>query len=68
MQTTATITTTATTTSPVGNYPIQLFGAQANNYAIAYQNGTLTIGKAALTITANNATKAYGQTLSLIHI
>ncbi|HSW93230.1 MAG TPA: MBG domain-containing protein [Gammaproteobacteria bacterium] len=32
------------------------------NYSITYANGTLTVNPAALTITANNASKTYGQT------
>ena len=34
----------------------------SSNYTITYANGTLTVNPAALTITANNATKTYGQT------
>jgi filamentous hemagglutinin family protein len=36
----------------------------ANNYSISYSNGALTVNPAALSITANNASKTYGQTLS----
>ena len=32
----------------------------ANNYAINYVNGSLTVNRAALTVTANNATKTQG--------
>ena len=38
-----TITTTATKTSPTGSYPVTVSGAEAQNYAITYQNGTLTV-------------------------
>ncbi len=38
-----TILTTATTSSPVGAYPITVFGAADPNYAITYVAGTLTI-------------------------
>lgn len=38
-----TITTTATKTSPAGSYPVTVSGAEAQNYAITYQNGTLTV-------------------------
>ena len=34
----------------------------SSNYTITYVNGTLTVNPAALTITANNASKTYGQT------
>ena len=36
-----------------------------SNYTITYANGTLTVNPAALTITANNASKTYGQTATL---
>ena len=60
LTTPATATTTATTASAVGNYTIVPNGAADNNYTISYVNGTLTIGQAALTVTANNQTKTYG--------
>ena len=47
-----------------GNYTIIPSGLTATNYAINYTNGTLTISPASLTITANNAGKVYGQTLT----
>jgi gliding motility-associated-like protein len=56
-----TITTTAVTGSPVGTYPIKPSGATDNNYAISYVNGTLTVGRATLTITVDNQSKTYGQ-------
>jgi gliding motility-associated-like protein len=53
--------TTATTISAVGTYPITASGAVASaNYTINYVAGTLTITPAPLTITANNVSKAYG--------
>jgi hypothetical protein len=57
-----TFTTTAVQTSDVGTYPIVpvLSGAAAGNYAPTVVNGTLTITAAAITITANNATRLYG--------
>lgn len=54
--------TTATSTSPVGDYPTTCSGAVAANYDIAYVSGTLTVAKAVLTITASSATIAYGST------
>lgn len=51
-----TITCSATKTSNVGNYSIVPSGASASNYNISYFNGTLTINKAPLTITANSYT------------
>lgn len=38
-----TITTTAVTLSPVGNYPITASGASSPNYNISYVSGTLTV-------------------------
>ncbi|MPS35171.1 MAG: filamentous hemagglutinin N-terminal domain-containing protein [Stenotrophomonas sp.] len=52
-------------TASVGNYTITASNADGSglsNYDITYVNGTLTIGKAGLTITANNGSKTYGQT------
>ena len=44
-----TILTTATTSSPVGAYPITVFGAADPNYAITYVAGTLTIASPTVT-------------------
>lgn len=41
-----TITTTATTDSPAGNYPIIVSGAESDNYEITYINGVLKVDKA----------------------
>ena len=59
---TTTESTTATTASPVGTYPIVPVAAGANlaNYTVVYVNGTLTVGQATLTVTAANASRAYG--------
>jgi len=58
----------AAATATVGGspYPITPSAATggtftAGNYAITYATGNLTVNLAALTITANNRTKAYGQ-------
>ena len=54
--------TTATASSPVGTYPIVPVATGANlaNYTVVYVNGTLTVGQATLTVTAGNASRAYG--------
>ena len=44
--------------------PSDAVGSKLNNYDIAYSNGTLTVTKAALTIKANDASRAYGTTKS----
>lgn len=51
----------ATVTSDVGSYPIQLSGGSATNYDITLQNGALSVTKAVLTAKANNATRVYGE-------
>jgi len=43
----------------VNNYTIIPSGLSSANYSITYVNGSLTINKAALTVTAQNATKIY---------
>src|SRR5262249_26354796 len=55
-----TVSTTATTGSGVGTYPITASGAAAANYTFTYVNGTLTVTPAPLTIAADDKTKAYG--------
>ena len=46
----ATASTTATKTSDVGSYPIDVTGGSADNYIFSYTSGTLTINKAEQTI------------------
>jgi hypothetical protein len=58
-----TVTTTGLATSPAGSYPITASGAADANYTISYVTGTLTVNPVALTITANNQSKAYGAAL-----
>ena len=63
------VTTTATTTSPVGNYPITASGAVDANYTISYFAGKLTlINKDASTTTAtvSSTNGAVGQTVTVI--
>ena len=52
---------TATSVSPVGNYPISCTGLSSTSYSITYVPGQLAVTPASLTITANNATRQYGQ-------
>jgi hypothetical protein len=56
------LSTTAGADSPVGNYNIEvsLGSLSAINYDFAFTNGTLTVGKALLTVAANDASRAYG--------
>jgi gliding motility-associated-like protein len=55
------IATTATASSNVGTYPIELTGGADTNYTITLVNGTLTVGKKDLTITAADKQKVYGE-------
>jgi hypothetical protein len=48
-------TTTATISSHVATYPITCSGQTSSNYTISYAPGALTLTKAPLTITANDA-------------
>jgi hypothetical protein len=61
---TATYATGATTTSPVGAYPITVNlidpNTKLSNYDVTTTNGTLTINKALVTVIADNATRQYG--------
>ena len=55
-----TCTTTATSTSPAGPYPTSCSGGSAANYTINYVDGTLTVVRAILVVTASSATIPYG--------
>ncbi|WP_296249287.1 MBG domain-containing protein, partial [uncultured Stenotrophomonas sp.] len=58
------VSTGSAATANVGNYTITASNADGSglsNYDITYVDGTLSIGKAGLTITANNGSKTYGQ-------
>ena len=56
------LATVAAQSSPVGPYAITaaLGTLASGNYAFAFVNGTLTVDKASLTITANDASRPYG--------
>jgi len=43
-----------------GSYSITPSGLNSGNYAITFENGTFTIAKAALSVTADTKTKTYG--------
>lgn len=55
-----TISTTATKTSDVGEYPINISGGSSTNYELVYEPGVLTITKAPLSAKVKDATKVYG--------
>ena len=52
--------TTATSSTGVGTYPITLSGGASDNYNFVLLDGTLTITKALLTVTADNQNRTYG--------
>ena len=52
----------ATATSPVGTYPIKISKGSITDDNVDYVDGTLTITKAPLTITANSCTRVEGET------
>lgn len=56
------LSTTATSASKVGTYPITISNAEAKNYQLTLNDGTLTIGKAELTVKADNNSRTYGET------
>jgi len=54
--------TTATSSSPVGNYPSTCAGAGSTNYTISYTAGTVTVNPAPLTIIASSSLMVQGGT------
>lgn len=55
-------------TADVGSYSLAVSGAGGvglSNYTISYNNGSMIVTPAALTISADNASKLYGQTATL---
>ena len=53
------------TGGPYAILPAAAQGSGLSNYAVSYVNGLLTVNPAALTITAQNQTKTYGQNANL---
>ncbi len=62
LNTQATASTLATTTSAAGTYPINVNAASSNNYAFTFVAGTLTIGQTSQTLSFNSvvSSKVYG--------
>lgn len=63
-----TFTTTASANSDVGTYAIKQTGATAQNYVFQYEDGTLTVNKAPLTMTANDKTMKYGANVPTLDV
>ena len=61
INTAPTASSVATATTDVGTAVITVTGGSDNNYTIASVSGTLTIGKATLTATAEDKSKEYGE-------
>ena len=57
-----TLSTTATTASNIGSYPITAAAGTlaANNYLFSFADGTLAVNKATLTVAAENKSRGYG--------
>ncbi|MFI8379189.1 MBG domain-containing protein [Leeuwenhoekiella sp. NPDC079379] len=55
------LTVSRTSGEAVGSYEISASGATSSNYDITYVDGSFEITPAALTITADNQTKVYGE-------
>jgi hypothetical protein len=67
LATPVTLTTAATAASDVGSYPISASNAAANNYAIGFVSGTLTVAQAqtSTTATASPNPAVLGQTVTV---
>ena len=50
----------ATSSSPVGSYPVTCSGAAAANYTFSYVAGSLSVTKAPLTVTGQALSMTYG--------
>jgi hypothetical protein len=62
-------TTTALLSSPIGDYPTECQAGStlsATNYSFTYVTGTLSVVKAALTVTPADATRVYGDANPLL--
>ncbi len=57
------LTTTASSTSNVGSYPVVASGATSSDYTVSYTNGSVSVTPATLTVTPNDVSKAFGATL-----
>ncbi|MEM9327242.1 MAG: MBG domain-containing protein [Bacteroidota bacterium] len=65
LDTAPTASTAAGRTSGAGDYTIAVGGGVDANYVFEYDPGTLSIGKASLSITADDQTITYGETMVL---
>jgi alpha-tubulin suppressor-like RCC1 family protein len=61
-----TCATTATSSSPVGNYPSSCSGATDPNYTISYLGGTVQVATVTVVVTASSDSMTYGGTTPTI--
>ena len=54
------ISTSANSSSVVGDYEISVTGGDADNYTLAFQSGTLSVERASLTVEASSIQMTYG--------
>ncbi len=66
LDTQPTCSTTATSSSPAGSYPSSCTGGADPQYDFAYVNGSVTVDRAGLVITASNGSMTYGGTVPTI--
>ncbi len=68
LSTQPTLSTTATTDSPVGTYPITVSGAVDTNYTISYDNGTLSVTPVPIATTtkikSSDNSSVYGESVT----
>ncbi|HXI79844.1 MAG TPA: MBG domain-containing protein, partial [Verrucomicrobiae bacterium] len=57
---TLSFSTSATSASPVGTYPVSASGLTSANYSFTYTPANLSVTPAPLTVTANDASRGYG--------
>jgi hypothetical protein len=62
------LSTPATAASPAGTYPITPSGAADPNYTFIYQTGTITVGPAPLTVSADNKAMSLGDPLPTLTV
>lgn len=62
IDTLATVSSSANLLSDVGSYATTASGAFDDNYTFSYVNGYLAVTKASILVTANDATRIYGDT------
>jgi alpha-tubulin suppressor-like RCC1 family protein len=66
LTTAPTCSTSASSSSSVGSYSSTCSGASAQNYAITYQSGTVTVNTAPVTVSASSDSMTYGGTVPII--